>query len=250
MKLDHPADHHLPALQALWVQAFGDPEAFIQCFFRTAFAPERCMCIFREDNILAAAYWLDVSFSGKKAAYIYAVATAPSHQGQGLCRSLMQAIHHHLTAQGYAGAMLVPGDEGLRQMYGKMGYRDFGGMDTLTLLQGDAPCSFFRISGETFLQLRRAYLPAGGVIQEEENIRYLAQFYGFYHGEDFLFAAAKLEEGLFAPEFLGNTDKIPSILASLGSPKGIFRIPGQTPFAMYCPLNSCDTPGYFAFAFD
>lgn len=250
MKIDHPTAAQIPSLKQLWAQAFGDTQAFIDCFFRTAFSHKRSMCIASDEEVLAAAYWLEVEFSGKPAAYVYAVATAPAHRGKGLCRKLMDAIHSHLETWGYAGVILVPGDDALRQMYGKLGYADFGGIDTFSRTAGTCPIPVTQISAETFRTLRRQSLPADGVIQEKENLAFLEQFYSFYRGENCLFAAARTEGGLFVPEFLGNEAAIPGILTTLEAKKGVFRTAGTTPFAMYHPLRSQKTPGYFAFAFD
>lgn len=250
MKIEHPQPRQLPALKQLWAQAFGDTPAFMDCFFRTAFAPARSMSICENDQVLAAAYWLDVEFSGQTAAYIYAVATAPAHRGQGLCRQLMTAIHAHLGEQGYAGAILVPGDPGLRQMYAAMGYTDFGGIREFACLAGPDPIPVTQITAEEYTALRRDFLPAAGVTQEGENLRFLSQFYRFYKTQSHLFAAASTGCELFAAELLGDSAAAPAILAAFGVRSGVFRVPGSTPFAMYHPLSGAQTPGYFAFAFD
>lgn len=250
MKIDHPHIQHFPGLKALWKEAFEDDDAFIDRFFQVAFDPQRCLCLQDGDQIPAAAYWFDVEFSGKKAAYVYAVATNLAHRGQGLCRRLMEAIHSHLAALGYAGVMLVPGNDGLREMYGKMGYADFGGMEEFAILAGDTPVSVTQITQEEYAQLRRQYLPEGGVVQEQENLRFLRQFYRFYKGEDCLFAAASTGLELFASELLGNRAAAPGILAAMAVPSGVFRVPGRDAYAMYHSLDGGEAPSYFAFAFD
>jgi len=53
MLTDHPASHHIPQLRQLWKTAFGDTDAFLDSFFRTAFSPVRCRCILEEDRIAA-----------------------------------------------------------------------------------------------------------------------------------------------------------------------------------------------------
>ena len=95
-------------LKQLWHMAFGDGEEFIDLFFRTAYAPERCLYLTEDDQITAALYWLDCEYRGQKQAYIYAVATHPDHRGKGLCRMLIQDTHNLLRSRSYAGALLVP----------------------------------------------------------------------------------------------------------------------------------------------
>lgn len=250
MKFEHPQGEHIPGLKQLWKASFGDEEAFIDRFFAVAFAPERCMCATEAGAVLAAAYWFDVTFSKNKAAYIYAVATLPECRGKGLCRRLMDHIHSHLAANGYAGAMLVPGDDGLRKMYGNMDYVDFGGMGEFACAAGNHPLEIREISPEEYAALRRAYLPAGGVVQEGENLRFLRQFYRFYRGEGCIFAAASTGCELFAAELLGSRQAAEAILSALKMPSGVFRVPGESPFAMYRSLDGKERPGYFAFAFD
>lgn len=250
MNIEHPTPARIPGLKVLWGLAFGDPAAFTDCFFRTAFSPARCLCVTEGEGILAAAYWFDTEFSGLKAAYVYAVATAPDHRGQGLCKRLMDAIHSHLQKEGYAGVMLVPGDDSLRQMYEKMGYANFGGMEQLDIHAGGNAVPIRDISPEEFCRLRRQYLPADGVVQEGENLRFLASFYRFYQAENCLLAAAGTKEDLFIPEFLGDITAVPGILTALGAKKGLIRRSGSVPFAMYHSLQNSQTPGYFAFAFD
>ncbi len=250
MKIEHPSPVQIPGMKQLWNAAFADENAFIDRFFAVAFAPQRCFCVVAEDSLLAAAYWFDVEFSGKRAAYVYAVATAPEHRGKGLCRMLMEHIHDDLAKKGYAGVMLVPGDGGLREMYGKMGYVNFGGIEESACAAGEAAAAVTQISAEEYARLRRMLLPAGGVIQEFENLRFLSQFYRFYSGDDFLLAAASTGSELFAAELLGNHRKAPQILAALGAKSGVFRVPGEGCFAMYHSLDGQSAPEYFAFAFD
>lgn len=250
MKINHPSPSHIPMLKQLWMEAFQDTDAFVDRFFQVAFAPERCCCIIQENAVLAAAYWFDTEFLGKKAAYVYAVATANAYQGKGLCRQLMTHVHQLLANNGYAGAMLVPGDPGLREMYGKMGYQDFGGISEFSFAAAEVPLAVTEISPVEYATLRRAFLCHDGVVQEGENLRFLRQFYRFYQGENCLFAAASTGCELFAAELLGDANSAPGILAAFHVPSGVFRVPGETPFAMYHALDGGAAPGYFAFAFD
>lgn len=250
MKFEQPVAAQIPGLKQLWKACFGDEDAFIGRFFAVAFAPTRCRCVTDGEAVLAAAYWFDVEFSGNKAAYIYAVATDPAHRGQGLCRKLMDTIHSHLAESGYIGAMLVPGDDGLREMYGKMDYVNFGGMEEFACAAGDSSLAVQQIATEEYANLRRTFLPENGVVQEKENLNFLRQFYRFYRADGCVFAAASTGSELFVAELLGDRAAAPGILAALGMPSGVFRVPGNDAFAMYRSLDGKDAPGYFAFAFD
>ena len=238
-------------LRSLWQLAFGDSEEFIGSFFDTAYAPERCRVIARSDRVAAALYWLDAEHAGQKFAYIYAVATHPDFRNQGLCRQLMEETHAVLTGQGYSGALLMPAEEGLRQMYGKMGYRECCNVSEFSCKAG-APVPARSVEKDEYARLRRDFLPDGGVIQEGENLDYLATYANFYAGSDFLLAAAPQNGRLHGIELLGNRKAAPGILAALGYGEGTFRTPGEDiPFAMFRPLKeNVKSPRYFGLAFD
>lgn len=251
MRIDYTTPRQLPQLKTLWHTAFGDSEEFIESFFTTAYAPEHSRCITVNGQLAAALYWLDAEFQGQRLAYIYAVATHPDFRNRGLCRRLMEDTHTLLTAKGYAGALLMPAGDGLRRMYGGMGYRDCCRISEISCTAGRA-VSLRQISREEFSRLRREYLPAGGVAQEGESLAYLETYARFYGGEDFLLAAAPDGDALFGIELLGSREAAPGILASLGCPRGMFRIPGEElPFAMFRPLTpEAAAPAYCGLVFD
>lgn len=234
------------ALRTLWTECFGNEEGWIDSFFGTAFAPAQVCSLHRLGQLAAALSWMDGFCDGRKLAYLYAIATAPEFRHQGLCRELMGLTHEKLWERGYAGAILVPADAGLRKLYEKLGYVNFGGIQEITAQAGDA-CSIREVSPKGYTALRREYLPAGGVIQENGAIEYLAAGARLYAGADFLLA---MSEG-FGVELLGNTAAAPGILTALGLEAGTFRVPGDRPFAMYRSLTGDHwVPGYFGLAYE
>lgn len=234
------------ALRTLWTECFGNEENWIDVFFQTAFDPTHVCCLTRRGQLAAALCWMDTYCQGRPLAYLYAIATAPEHRRQGLCRELMGKTHDLLARQGYAGAVLVPGDEGLRQMYGKMNYVNFGGIRRFCAEAGE-PIPIRRLSPEEYTALRREYLPAGGVVQENGAVEFLASGAELYVGADFLLAMA----GDFGLELLGNAHGASGILGALGLESGSFRTPGEEPFAMFRSLTGEDwQPGYFGLAFE
>ena len=231
--------------KALWAAAFGD-DGWIDSFFRTAYRPENTLTIFREGQLAAGLAWMQTSCQGRKLAYLYAVATAPEYRHQGLCRELMAKTQEVLTSRGYDGSVLVPADDGLRRMYAGMGYRNFGGVENLTLPAG-APVSLRKVPPEKYAALRRKYLPVGGIVQEDGAIEYLAESAKLYAGNGFLLTATPDEP----MELLGDASQAAGILGALEKDRGTFRLPGAAPFAMFRP--TCDdswTPAYFGLAFE
>lgn len=250
MKPEHPKVEHLPALRQLWQEAFGDTDAFLDAFFGAAYSPERCLCIVEGERALSAAYWLDAQMVSGKAAYIYALATAKDQRGKGLAHAVMEAVQEELKAQGYAAAILVPGEPGLSRLYGSMGYRFFGGIRSVSAIAQSPGVTLRKISGDEYAALRRSYLPYGAVIQDKENMRFLESYAQLYAGEDFLLAAYVEDDTVSGLELLGNTEKAPHILYTLTVKQGSFRTPGEEHFAMWLPLQECEEPTYFGIAFD
>ena len=244
MNLNHPTAAHVPALRQLWKEAFGDTDNFLDKFFGIAFAPERCLCATVGCEIAAMAYWFDC----KEYAYIYAVATAEKHRGKGICHALMEKIHQILTSRGYAGCILVPGEESLRVFYRGMGYENCGGVREFDAEAG-APLPLRKLDLAEYAALRRQYLPEGGVVQEGVNLDFLASWASFYEGEKALVAAIWEDGKLLVLELLGDVQSAAGIAAALGAETGWFRAPGETPFAMHRPLNQPTAPKYFGFCF-
>lgn len=250
MIIKSPEAKDIPALRQLWQEAFQDTDAFLDGFFAAAFSTERSRCAVLEDGIASALYWFDCRCRGEKIAYLYAVATAKRHRGQGLCRALMESTHFSLRSMGYAGAVLVPA-EGLMSFYAAMGYRVCGYVTEFTSTAAEKPVSLEKLDGSRFAKLRERYLPEGGVIQTGENLAFLGSFADFYAGEDFCLCGS-VQNGVFScQELLGNPQAAAGILKALNCSRGSFRIPGNgKPFAMYLPLSPAQPPAYFGLAMD
>lgn len=251
MEIDYPSAGQEAQLAELWQVSFGDAPEFVELFFESAFSPRRCRCVTERGRVTAALYWFDTEFEGQRLAYIYAVATHPDFQNRGLCRALMADTLKCLAGRGYDAALLMPQNEKLRQMYAKMGFRDCCTASAFSSTAGE-PVPVRRVDDEEFARLRRKFLPRDGVIQEGENISYLARYASFYAGEDFLLAAVPEGGSLTGLELLGNAKAAPGILGALGYAQGSFRTPGkELPAAMFRPLKpGVKAPGYFGLVFD
>lgn len=244
MRISHPRSVQIPLLRQLWKTVFADTDAFLDSFFSIAYCPDRCLCAMEDEMLTGMLYWLPC----EKYAYIYAVATRPSHRGKGICRALMEAAHEAIARQGYEGAILYPQEEDLRTMYRKMGYHTETFIAQGNFLSGTAPAPLTFLSGEQYFALRQQYLPEGAVCQGTP-FRELLKSLTFCKGEDFLLAAEDRGDTLFGLELLGNPAQAPGILKALGKKSGSFRYPGgNAPFAMFRPLReNASAPKYFAF---
>ena len=164
MNIDYPKTEQIPSLRALWKGAFGDGDDFLELFFSTAFSPERCRCVTEDGRVLAALYWFDTSCRGRKLAYIYAVATDAACRNRGLCRRLMEDTGAVLRDRGYAGALLVPQEEGLIRMYGGMGYEPCTTVSEFWCGAQIPAAAIRRIDSADYGRAREALLPGGGVL--------------------------------------------------------------------------------------
>ena len=237
---------NINALKDLWQQAFGDSDEFLEDFFCVAFSEERCATMDKDGRLAAMLYWFDCSWEGRKLAYIYAVATDKDLQNQGLCRALMESTHAHLRALGYAGAVLVPGSLSLFSLYRKLGYAPFCSALTVTVDAADEAVDLAELSHDEYSKRRLPLLPAGSVVQDDLTFDFLATFSSFYWGNDCLFCGGMDGGTFYFQEFLGQPETVPGILKALGAEKGTFRIPGDTPFAMYLPLDGTENaPSHF-----
>ncbi len=252
MNIDYPRTAHIPQLRRLWQTAFGDDDAFLDLFFTHAFSPARCRCVIQGDTVCAAIYWFDCACEGAKFAYLYAAATYPSYRRRGLCRALMAEVRELLTAQGYAGLLLVPQDDALRAMYCSFGYRNCTTVSEFTAPAEDTPLSLRRLNTAEYAAARRALLPRGGVVQEGENLAFLSAFAHFFAGNGWLAAVTMEGSRLLCHELLGDVDAAYALVSALGCTEGHFRIQGtDKPFAQYLPLTpDCPMPTYFGLAFD
>lgn len=250
MRIDYPSQEQLPQLRRVWQEAFGDEDAFLDLFYSTAFSPDRCLCAQIDDQVAAALYWMDCRLEGKPVAYLYAVATGKAFRHRGICKALMDQTRQKLSYLGYAGILLVPGTDDLRQMYAAMGYENATTVKEFTQAAGDLPIPLRPVTGEEYNSLRRTYLPQGSVLQESCP-GFLEGCYSLYAGESCLVAATVSGESLLCQEFLGDTALAPAVLAALGLQSGHFRTPGgSAPFAMWLPLSDSPPPQYLGFAFD
>lgn len=242
----------IPGLRTLWKAAFHDEDAFLDQFFSTAYAPDRGRCILEDGKVRSALYWFDVSCADRKLAYVYAVATDPACRGRGLCRALLEDTKSVLKSRGYDGILLVPQEEGLIRMYAGMGFAPCTTVSEFWCGPQIPAVPLHKVDQNDYARYRRKLLPAGGVIQEGENLDFLQTQARFYIGPGFAAAATIEGDKLHCMELLGDPAAAPGILLALGCSYGFFRCPGKgKAFSMLYPLSpDCPAPTYFGFAFD
>lgn len=256
MTIDKPASGQISQLWSLWREAFGDSGAFLEAFFETAYSPDRCLCATEEGTVAAAVYWFHCTCRGQKVAYVYALATAMEYRGRGIAHRLMDTLHHTLQQQGYEGIVLVPGTPELRRFYEEMGYCTCCRITEFVCAGAADEVKLRRVTPQEYARQRRdllALLAPDAVIQEDENLAFLATQAELYIGQNFLLAASGSSDTLIGIELLGDAQMAPGIVQTLGYAKGSFRTLGNgKDFAMYRPLGDSQfpAPSYFGLAFD
>lgn len=152
-----PLDSDLPALISLWQEAFGDSEEEAAFYFRQRHQHQN-MLVWQEGEQLAGMLsmlplLLQSHAKSYRARYVYAVATARSHRGQGISTRLLEAAHQAIEKEGGMASVLVPAEPSLFDYYAKRGYHTAFMIDQLEIngedllgqdVQGQAmPCSAF-----------------------------------------------------------------------------------------------------------
>ena len=248
MIIDNPSPRHIPALRRIWQQAFGDSDVFLDTFFENGFSYNRCRCVFRDNEPVAAVYLFDCQWQGKKIAYLYALAVEANHQKQGLSRLLLADTHAWLQQRGYAGAIMEPATESLMVYYERLGYRRFGGRMEREFLTGEIQTAALQLGDLGYEQARNRLLPGNAVRQEGVFTKMLHTQAEFYGCEDFVAAVSREEPRIL--EFLGDIRQIPGFLKQLNMQKAAVRLPGGDPTAVHFSFSGEDTPGYFGLPLD
>ena len=253
-EIAHPGPAQITALRSLGKEAFGDDDAFLDRFFSTGFHPQRCLCALCAEDPLTAIYWFDCTLRGEKADYLYALATRQHAQGRGIARQLLHRVHDLLKARGYAAALLVPGSRQLAGWYQREGYEYQGSVREFSCIASPQAAPLRPVTAAEYGALRNQYLPAGSVVQGREALEFLETQAKLYAGDNYLLAVQHtLWDTVVVPEYLGDPQSAPGVLAALGHPKASFRTPGSgEALVMFRPLTEMpiQPPTYFAFPFD
>ena len=189
----------LPAITALWGEAFGDGPEAVSFFFESF--PD-CLSYVAEAHgeIAAMVHALPQVLSPDiPAAYVYAVATAKAHRGKGLCRALMAFAETDLKQRGFHCCVLTPGEPSLFRFYEKQGYV-VAFTRTRTVFPGGEP-----ISAADYVRLRAQILTVPHMVYDLRTLEYAAKVYGltFYRTAAGIAAAGEHYTAEVLPEDAG-----------------------------------------------
>lgn len=128
------------ACKALWQEAFGDGDDFVDSFLIRYYSRRRALTVEEQGQTVAMLHLLPFDTELGRTTYIYGVATARSARHRGLASQLMRQAMTLITERGDDAAFLIPtpGEEWLRTFY-----EGFG-------LAGELPVSFVSEDGFDF----------------------------------------------------------------------------------------------------
>ena len=113
-------------LKAIWKNAFGDPDWYIDFFFDRRFVAENTL-VYTADNKPVSMFFMlsaQINIDGvyKNTFYIYGVSTLPEYQGRGYSTALLKFANAHI-AENVVATFLTPASESLFSFYKKQNYK-------------------------------------------------------------------------------------------------------------------------------
>jgi GNAT superfamily N-acetyltransferase len=112
----------------LWKDAFGDSDKFMRLYFDRVYRDENALVIEKEGKILSSLQMLPytMTFYGEEisVAYISGACTAPSEQGKGLMKRLLQDAFYEMQQRNIALTALIPAEKWLFNYYRSQGYTE------------------------------------------------------------------------------------------------------------------------------
>ena len=126
----------IPALKALWQEAFGDEQQDIDLFFETVYPNATGFCAEDGGELVSMLFALPQTIVKEekqlKCAYLYAVATKKDRQGEGLCSAVLSYAEKELRKRYFEALLLSPASERLADFYAERGFvRQTGAKKTL-----------------------------------------------------------------------------------------------------------------------
>lgn len=157
----------LPALKALWAEAFGDGEDYIDSFHRNLLASGGCVTARAGGEVVSAMYVIGgvrlYPFRREviPCGYTYALATRPDYRGRGIGTAVYNAAAA-LAMREADAACVIPQGPDLFPFYEKTGARRLGGVREATLspaaLACPEPLRAVRVPGWQYAGMREWFL--------------------------------------------------------------------------------------------
>ncbi|WP_088227649.1 GNAT family N-acetyltransferase [Desulfosporosinus sp. FKB] len=171
----------------IWKLCFGDPERYINFFFTNRYKADETAVMLDDREILAMLTMMPVKTAisdhhSYNTAMLYAIATAPEYQNQGLASKLIDYSCQYLKPCKAEVFVLVPANLKLFDFYRKLGFRNgfyiketqlnYSSVDTLPVYQ-QGECLIYPITPEDYNRRRNHQLQGSFYISYcDEDIVY------------------------------------------------------------------------------
>lgn len=110
-------------LKNIWLACFEEDTRAVDLFFENAMQFAEVYCAKSDEKIVSALYLIGAHLNGKKAHYIFGVATLPEFRGRGIMGNLMEYALNDAKQNGDVYSLLFPANEKLYNFYAKFGYK-------------------------------------------------------------------------------------------------------------------------------
>lgn len=110
-------------LKNIWLACFEEDARATDLFFERAIKFSEVYCAKCDDKIVSALYLINAKLNGRKAHYIFGVATLPEYRGRGIMGNLMEYALNDAKQNGDVYSLLFPASESLYDFYAKFGYK-------------------------------------------------------------------------------------------------------------------------------
>ena len=107
---------------ALWQEAFGDSEEYINFFLDTH---KGCTCVALTENgeLVSALYLIDGTLNNGEGFYLFAAATFKAHRSKGYMARLLKLAEETAKQKNKSFIALVPAEKSLFDYYSRFGYK-------------------------------------------------------------------------------------------------------------------------------
>lgn len=231
MELRTARDTDIPALYALWHEAFGDERPAIDAFFQTCYKPENTLVAAENGVPVSVLYWIEAAYQAGgetlSVRYIFAAATAKSARSKGYMSALLRYTRQTAAARQIDLLFLVPAEETLFAYYGARGFQNafsktvYKLTDTQLSECADTSAQRREPTAEQWAHARETALHAVPHIVWSEPALSLALRYGaMFDTEIFVtdggyFTAERDGAPVLATEFCAETGTFPALCGAL-----------------------------------
>ena len=251
----------IPALKALWQEAFGDEQQDIDLFFETVYPNATGFCAEDGGELVSMLFALPQTIVKEekqfKCAYLYAVATKKDRQGEGLCSALLAYAEKELRKRYFEALLLSPASERLADFYAERGFTRQTGAKKTLLDCAQPTGQATEIGVQDYAGLRETML------FDVPHVRYpkamldyeaaRAKLYRLELGYDLGCAAVSVQDGTaVVEELLPDLRMLPALAAEVHAERYLVRTPGHD--GLSCMAKWLDKaafgPVWLAFPFD